>query len=109
MGMPPNVIRHSNKYVHCPPQKPYFKVATDASFSAAVQVPSVLCKSTCLNRLGGVAATLGGGRSVSLGGGGTENWGPQIMSQTKHLSEDGEAAFKRTRRDVPKIFLKIPV
>ena len=75
MGMPPNVIRHSNKYVHCPPQKPYFKVATDASFSAAVQVSSLLCKNTCLNRLGGVAAALGREERIT-GGGGTENWGP---------------------------------
>ena len=45
--------------------------------------------------------------AIDWGGGGGRF--PQIIFQTKHRSETGEAAFKRTRRDVPKIPLKFPV
>ena len=64
--MPPVVIPHSDGYFSCPTQKTHFNVGTDASFSATVQVSSVLRKSACLNGLGEVA-TLGEG-SASLGG-----------------------------------------
>ena len=70
--MQPVAILHYDGFFFCPTQNTYLKVATDASFLAAVQVSSVMCKSTCLNGLDEVA-TLGGRAHHWEGGGRTQD------------------------------------